>query len=128
MPLIRPDRSWLSPYDQRPADPRALAPPPEWRGRVALRWTIIAQYERDGEHYLIARRNDVASFARAVLATREMQAIRLLGRGMTNKEIAFELGVSASTAGVLLWRAAAKLGTRGRRELMRVAAALDRTE
>jgi DNA-binding NarL/FixJ family response regulator len=102
--------------------------PPEWQGPVAARWTIVAQYERDGEHYLVARRRDLTSFARDRLPERELEVVRQLGRGLTTKEIAFELGISASTAGVLLWRAAAKLNVRGRRELREIGAALERQD
>ena len=52
------------------------------------------------------------------LSRREREAVSRAALGETNKVIAFELGVSASTVGVLLHRAARKLGVRTRAELV----------
>jgi len=54
----------------------------------------------------------------APLSRREREAVSRAALGETNKVIAFELGVSASTVGVLLHRAARKLGVRTRAELL----------
>jgi DNA-binding NarL/FixJ family response regulator len=87
-----------------------------------MRWltaaglTIVDQFERDGRRYLLMRED--SRLAVALLSRRERQAVALLCQGHTNKEIAFEMGLSASTVGTLLWRAASKLGTRSRRQLM----------
>jgi DNA-binding CsgD family transcriptional regulator len=59
------------------------------------------------------------------LSSRERQAMALLALEQTNKQIAFELGISASTVGVLLHRAAQKLGTRARSELIAQAKTLE---
>lgn len=126
MALIRPDSALPSPGRASERSPQDT--PSEWRGSIAARWTLVAVYERDGEQFLIARRKEISEFARNVLASRELQAICLLGRGLTNKEVAFEMGVSASTIGVLLWRAAIKLGTRGRRELIRAGIEIEQSK
>ena len=52
------------------------------------------------------------------LSRREREAVSRAALGETNKVIAFELGVSASTVGVLLHRAARKLRVRTRAELL----------
>jgi DNA-binding NarL/FixJ family response regulator len=52
------------------------------------------------------------------LSPREREAVSRAMLGESNKVIAYELGVSASTVGVLLHRAARKLGTRTRAELV----------
>ncbi|HSC89498.1 MAG TPA: helix-turn-helix transcriptional regulator, partial [Polyangiaceae bacterium] len=54
----------------------------------------------------------------ARLAERERQVVSNLSLGLTNKEIAFELGLAHSTVRVLVARAAAKLGVKTRAELV----------
>jgi DNA-binding CsgD family transcriptional regulator len=50
------------------------------------------------------------------LSRREREVLELAARNLTNKEIAFELGLAAATVRVLLVRAAEKLGARGRNQ------------
>jgi DNA-binding CsgD family transcriptional regulator len=52
------------------------------------------------------------------LTPREAQAVELASRGHSNKVIAFEMNVSPSTVGVLLFRASRKLRARTRAELI----------
>jgi DNA-binding CsgD family transcriptional regulator len=80
-------------------------------------WTVVETYERDGERYLVARRRGSRPGPRA-LSPREHQALRVALLGETNKVIAFEMGISASTVGVLIHRARQKLGCRTRAELL----------
>jgi DNA-binding CsgD family transcriptional regulator len=102
----------------RRADPmRALA---EWKGLVAARWTLLDEFDHRGERYLVAKRNDSEVSGFDALSPRERQAVGYAALGHTNKLIAYELGLSISTVGVLLWRAARKLGTKSRAELIRV--------
>lgn len=58
------------------------------------------------------------------LTAREHQAVRHAALGHSNKLIAYEMGISPSTVGVLLHRAAHKLGTTTRDELVARFAAL----
>ena len=101
----------------RRRDPeRAVA---EWKGLIAARWTLVDHFESDGRRYLLARRNDVAARDRfEALTARERQALAFAALGHTNKMIAYEMGISPATVGVLLHRAAVKLGTRSRSELV----------
>lgn len=94
-----------------------------WKGLVAARWSLVDQFDSDGKRYVVARRNDPDTSSPRALSPRERQAVAYARMGHTNKLIAYELGVSASTVGVLLWRAASKLGARSREELI---AAFDR--
>jgi len=91
----------------------------DWQGLVGARWTLIDYLDSDGKRFVIARQNDPAVVGFASLSERELKAVAYASLGHTNKLIAYELGLSASTAGVLLWRAAKKLGTNSRSELIR---------
>ncbi|HEY2745107.1 MAG TPA: LuxR C-terminal-related transcriptional regulator [Polyangia bacterium] len=89
-----------------------------WKGLVSARWTLVDQFESDGKRYLLARRNDCAVEVAESLTARERQALGYAALGHTNKLIAYEMGVSASTVGVLLHRAARKLGAETRAQLI----------
>jgi DNA-binding NarL/FixJ family response regulator len=82
------------------------------------KWTLLDQFERDGKQYLVAVRDDAACGGLALLSSRERQVVAFAARGLSNKVVGFELGISTSTVGVLLSRASAKLGVRSRRELL----------
>jgi DNA-binding CsgD family transcriptional regulator len=89
-----------------------------WRGLVSGRWTLVDHFESDGKRYVLARRNDVRVGGLASLTLRERQAVAYAALGHTNKLIAYEMGLSASTVGVLLHRAGRKLGTSTREALV----------
>jgi DNA-binding CsgD family transcriptional regulator len=97
---------------RRESPERAVA---AWPGLVSGRWTLVDHFESDGKRYVLARKNDVALTGFAALSLRERQALGYAALGHTNKLIAYEMGISASTVSVLLHRAAKKLGaeTRG---------------
>ena len=80
-----------------------------WKGLVSTRWSLVDHFETDGKRYLLARRNDPEVVGVAALTDRERQAVGWAALGHGNKLIAYEMGVSASTIGVLLHRAARKL-------------------
>jgi DNA-binding CsgD family transcriptional regulator len=82
------------------------------------RWIVLVVYERDGKGFVVARSNDVRRPRPASLSLRERQALGRALLGNSNKLIAYELGISASTVGVLLHRAARKLGCNSRVELI----------
>jgi DNA-binding CsgD family transcriptional regulator len=90
----------------------------EWKGLVSARWTLLDQFESDGKRYVVARRNDIEAGGARSLTARERQALGYAALGHGNKLIAYEMGVSASTVGVLLHRAARKLGAQSRAELV----------
>jgi DNA-binding CsgD family transcriptional regulator len=52
------------------------------------------------------------------LTAREAEACRLARLGHNNKSIAYEMGITASTVGVLLHNAARKLNAKSRLELL----------
>lgn len=90
----------------------------EWRGLVAARWSLVEHFESDGRRYLVARRNDPDAAGPDSLTRRERQVLGYAALGHSNKLIAYELGISASTVGVLLLRAARKLKAHGRAEVI----------
>jgi DNA-binding CsgD family transcriptional regulator len=82
----------------------------EWRALLAARWTLVDHFESDGKRYVLARRNAPVPQGLDALTTRERQALGFAQLGHSNKLIAYEMGVAASTISVLLYRAAKKLG------------------
>lgn len=95
-----------------------------WHALVAGRWTLIECFEADGKRFLLARKNGPAAPGLPALSERERQALALAGLGYSNKHIGYVLGLSTSTVGGYLSRAARKLGATSRIELVRVARAL----
>ncbi len=89
-----------------------------WKGLVSGRWTLLDHVETDGKRYILARQNDVAVDGLAVLTMRERQALAYAAMRQTNKLIAYEMGITAATVGVLLHRAAKKLSTTSREGLI----------
>ena len=85
---------------------------------MSERWTVVETYERDGKQYIVARCNDAWLAKHRALSRRESQALGFAVLGDSNKLVAYKLGVSASTVGVLLHRAADKLGCHSRPELL----------
>ena len=53
-----------------------------------------------------------------ILTPREEEALMHAREGHSNKSIAYILGLAPSTIGVLLYRAAVKLGARSREQLL----------
>jgi DNA-binding CsgD family transcriptional regulator len=74
------------------------------------RWNVVETYERDGDQYMVARREKIRRFASPALSRREHQALSLAAFGLSNKEIAYQMGIGASTVGVFIHRAAEKIG------------------
>lgn len=90
----------------------------EWHGLIAARWTLIDHFESDGRRYLLARRNDTVVDGADALTERERQALGYAELGHNNKLIAYEMGISPLTVGVLLHRAGRKLRAKTRAELI----------
>lgn len=99
----------------------------EWKGLVAARWTLVDQFESDGQRYLLARRNEADVAGVEALTARERSAVGYAALGHNNKLIAYEMGIAPSTVAVLLSRAARRLGARSRTELLRLFVAYARS-
>jgi DNA-binding NarL/FixJ family response regulator len=79
------------------------------------RWTVLEHFTRDGFVYQLRRR---PIELRPRLTEREEQVVAKLRDGHSNKSIAYALGVAPSTVGVLIFRAATKMGAKSRTELV----------
>jgi DNA-binding CsgD family transcriptional regulator len=87
-----------------------------WRPLVETRWSLIDEFDTDGKRFVIAVENTppVHDARSKELSARELQVLTHAHLGHSNKVIAYELGLAASTVRVLLQRAAQKLGARTR--------------
>jgi DNA-binding CsgD family transcriptional regulator len=90
----------------------------DWKVLVDSRWSLLDHFERDGKRYVLACRNAPPARADTLLTPRERQVVLLAARGHSNKLIGYELGIAGSTVGVLLGRAAGRLGVKSRRALI----------
>lgn len=89
-----------------------------WSTLVRARWSIVDDFERGGERYVVARANATEAKGPLSLTERERQIVSLLAMGHTSKVIAYELGLSDATVRVLVARAQKRLGATGRRDLV----------
>jgi DNA-binding CsgD family transcriptional regulator len=80
-----------------------------WRGLVAGRWSLVDHFDSDGRRYIVAHRNDPEVADPRGLTERERQIVGYADLGRSNKEIAYELGISQTTVAVHLARARLKL-------------------
>jgi DNA-binding CsgD family transcriptional regulator len=92
-------------------------PTAQWHPRIHTRWTLVDRSGRRGKRLLLARENQTQLPGLAALTEREQQVVASALTGKSAKEIAYELGISHSTARVLLARAYGRLGVRSREEL-----------
>jgi DNA-binding CsgD family transcriptional regulator len=90
----------------------------DWKVLVEHRWSLLDHFDRDGKRYVLACRNAPSALASALFTPRERQVVLLATAGHSNKLIGYELGIATSTVGVLLSRAAARLGVKSRRALV----------
>jgi DNA-binding CsgD family transcriptional regulator len=82
-------------------------------------WEVIDQVSVGSTDYVILRRTKGGKSGIESLTPRERDAVRLACTGASNKDIAWAMGISDSTVGVLLLRARRKLNVVGREELIR---------
>jgi serine/threonine protein kinase/DNA-binding CsgD family transcriptional regulator len=91
---------------------------PRWRPLVVSRWTLVEEFESDGQHFILAKKNSPPVGTISELGEQERQVLAFVALGHTNTQVAFELGISTSTVGTLLRRATRKLGASTRAEVI----------
>ncbi len=89
-----------------------------WRPLSTARWTLVESFEENGRRYIVARENQAEARSFSDLTDRERQIVVHASLGMSNKQIAFALGISDATVRVLMARAAKRFGVRSRKELL----------
>ncbi len=89
-----------------------------WRPLNSARWTLVDSYEEGGRRYIVARENQAEARRFSDLTDRERQIVVHASLGMSNKQIAYTLGISDATVRVLMARAAKRFGVRTRKELL----------
>ena len=72
-----------------------------WRPRIAGRWTLVDAFSRRGQRFIVARENEAPAPGLEALTNREQQVVASAISGRSNKEIAYDLGISSNTARVL---------------------------
>lgn len=88
--------------------------------RIRLQdWQIVEEVSIGSTDYVLLRRTRGPKNGVESLTPRERDAVRLACTGASNKDIAWAMGISDSTVGVLLLRARRKLNVNGRDELVR---------
>jgi DNA-binding NarL/FixJ family response regulator len=84
---------------------------------VVAQWSLLDEFDTDGKRFVVAMDNRPPQrVARGALSEREHQVLTQAELGHSNKEIAYELGLSSATVRVLIHRAAKKLGAATRAE------------
>jgi DNA-binding NarL/FixJ family response regulator len=99
-------------------EPDDIAPSHAWQDVLSGRFRIVDWYDHQGRRYLVTRPNPQGGLS--PLAPRERRVLALRARGAALKVIAFELGVSMSTAARDLGRAMALLGLESSADLAAV--------
>jgi DNA-binding CsgD family transcriptional regulator len=89
-----------------------------WRALTAGRWTLLDRFDRDGRRYLVAHRNDPHAPDARALTLRERQIVGYAALGHSNKLIAYEMGLHASSVARHLRDAGIKLQATSRVELI----------
>jgi DNA-binding CsgD family transcriptional regulator len=98
-----------------------------WKGLVSARWTLVDEFDAHGAKYVVARENSPQATGLHSLTPAENCVVTYAARGFSTKEIAYTLGISATTVRVLLMRAARRCGVRSREELLQRCSEADKT-
>lgn len=90
-----------------------------WTALVDGRWSLVDRFEADGRRYIVAKPNDAGVRDPRALTKMESAVALLVARALSNKEIAYELGLATSTVAEHVSSVARKLGVGSRPELVR---------
>lgn len=100
----------------RKTDPqKALA---GWKALVQGRWSVVDWFDTDGRRFVLAIPNTPEVVDPRGLTEREAQVVWMAAAGLTNKIIAYRLGLSTSRISLVLRNAMQKRGARTRAQLV----------
>ncbi|MFZ1865838.1 MAG: helix-turn-helix transcriptional regulator [Polyangiales bacterium] len=88
-----------------------------WKALVHGRWSVVDWFDTDGRRFVLAIPNAPEITDPRGLTARESQVAWMAAAGMTNKLIAYRLGLSTSRISLVLRTAMRKLGVRTRTQL-----------
>ncbi len=88
-----------------------------WRGLVSGRWSLLDYLDTDGRRLVVAVRNDPRVRDPRGLTQREFAIAEAVGHGLSNKQAAYALGVSASSVSNALRNVSAKLQLHARADI-----------
>jgi DNA-binding CsgD family transcriptional regulator len=89
-------------------------------GLVEGIWSLVDQFDADGEHFIVARRNTVAAAEPRRLTEREQQVVALAATAASNKQIAYALGISVPSVATHVASGLRKLGLRNRAQFVSI--------
>lgn len=90
-----------------------------WRALVRGRWSTVDWFDSDGRRYVLGIPNAPNIVDPRGLSERETQVVSYAALGLTNKMIAYHLGVSRGRVSTLLTSAMRKLGVQTRAQLVK---------
>lgn len=90
-----------------------------WRALVRGRWSTVDWFDSDGRRYVLGIPNAPNIVDPRGLSERETQVVSYAALGLTNKMIAYHLGVSKGHVSTLLTSAMRKLGVQTRAQLVK---------
>jgi DNA-binding CsgD family transcriptional regulator len=90
-----------------------------WRALVRGRWSTVDWFDTDGRRFVLAVPNAPEATDPRGLTERETQVVAYVHFGLTNKLIAYHLGLSKGRVSTLLGSAMRKLGVQTRAQLMK---------
>lgn len=89
-----------------------------WKALVRGRWSVVDWFDTDGRRFVLAIPNAAEVIDPRGLTERESQVVWMAAEGMTNKMIAYRLGLSTSRVSLVLRKAMQKRGARTRAQLV----------
>jgi DNA-binding NarL/FixJ family response regulator len=95
-----------------------------WQALVAGRWSVVDTLESNGRRFILAQANASPHRGLKALTKRERQIVEHAARGLSNKAIAYALGLAPSTVATHLSAAKKKLGGATRMQLVEMFAML----
>jgi DNA-binding CsgD family transcriptional regulator len=90
-----------------------------WRALVRGRWSTVDWFDSDGRRYVLGIPNAPDVLDPRGLTERELQVVSYVFYGLTNKMVAYHLGISKGRVSTLLHSAMRKLGVSTRAQLIK---------